>query len=236
MTVLTEPNPGKALAIEVQGSTYERYPIKTPVINESDDFVQIVIDEAGDFLQDGDVLLLAESVVAISQGRGFKFSDIKYGWFAEFYSKFVTRTPSGIGLGTPETMQLAINECGLLRISLAVAIAGMTRPLGWKGNFYRVAGSKARAIDGPTAGTMPPYNEFASLSPKNPRGYAQDAEQRITQDVEVIIVDANDIGVNILGTRDKTQEKLGVELCLDNPMGQGSEGTPALICRKIQNS
>ena len=125
--------------------------------------------------------------MAISQGRGFRFSDIKYGRFAQFYSRFVTRTPSGIGLGTPETMQLAINECGLLRISLAVAIAGLTRPLGWKGNFYRVAGSKARAIDGPTAGTLPPYNEFASLSPENPRGYAINAEQRIQKDVEVII-------------------------------------------------
>ncbi len=233
MTVLTSPNPGKKLTIDAEGATYERFPIKTPVINESDDFVGIVLAEAGDAFQDGDVLLLAESVVAISQGRGFRFSDITYGWFAKFYSRFVTRTPSGIGLGTPETMQLAINECGLLRITVAVAIAGITRPLGWKGNFYRVAGAKARAIDGPTAGTMPPYNEFASLSPANPREYAIEAEKRIAKKVEVIIVDANDIGVNILGARDKEQERLGVALCLDNPMGQGSEGTPALICRRV---
>jgi len=208
-------------------------PVKTPVINQGDDFIQIVIDEAGDFLQDGDILLLAESVVAISQGRGFRFSDITYGWFAKFYSQFVTRTPSGIGLGTPETMQLAINECGLMRITLAVAVAGLTKPFGWKGNFYRVAGSKARAIDGPTAGTLPPYNEFASLSPENPRGYAIKTEERISKDVEVIIVDANDIGVNILGARDRAQDQLAVALCLDNPMGQGSEGTPALVCRKV---
>ncbi len=233
MTVLTTPNPGKTLTIEAIGVTYERFPVKTPVINSGDDFRTIVIEEAGDFLQDGDVLLLAESVVAISQGRGFRFSEIEYGWFAKFYSQFVTRTPSGIGLGTPETMQLAINECGLLRISLAVAIAGVTKPLGWKGNFYRVAGPKARAIDGPTAGTLPPYNEFASLSPKNPREYAHKTEQEIKQSVEVIIVDANDIGVNILGAKDKAQEMLGVALCKDNPMGQGSEGTPALICRRV---
>ena len=130
-------------------------------------------------------------------------------------------------------MQLAINECGLLRISLAVAIAGITRPLGWKGNFYRVAGSKARAIDGPTAGTLPPYNEFASLSPENPRAYAIKTEQATAKDIEVIVVDANDIGVNILGAKDKKQEALGVALCQGNPMGQGSEGTPALICRRV---
>ncbi len=220
------------MTVIAQGDSYDRYPVKTPVIHESDDFTAVIKDETRDFLQDGDVILLAESVVAISQGRGFKFSDIEYGWFAEFYSRFVTKTPAGIGLGTPQTMQLAINEAGFLRVSLAVVVAGLTRPLGWKGNFYRVAGPKARAIDGPTAGTLPPYNEFATLSPKNPRKYAISVEDSLDKDVEVIIVDANDIGVNILGARDKQQEKLGEELCMDNPMGQGSEGTPILVCRK----
>jgi len=234
MTVLTSPNPGKSLTIEAQGNTWERYPVKTPVINSGDDFIGILKQDITDFLQDGDVLLLAESVVAISQGRGFRFSEITYGKAAEFYAQFVTRTPAGIGLGTPQTMQLAINECGFLRITLAVIIGGLTRPFGWKGNFYRVAGTKARAIDGPTAGTMPPYNEFASLSPKEPRDYANRAEQRFNQNIEIIIVDANDIGVNIMGAKNKQQEELGKQLCIDNPMGQGSEGTPALICRKAQ--
>lgn len=233
MTVLTKPHPGKSLTATSGNHIYERFPIKTPVINSGDDFVKIVKKEAAGFLQDGDVLLLAESVVAISQGRGFRFSEIKYGFFAQFYSRFVTRTPAGIGLGTPETMQLAINECGLPRITLAFIVAGLTKPLGWKGNFYRVAGSKARAIDGPTAGTLPPYNEFASLSPENPRAYADEAEKEFTTGIEIIIVDANDIGVNILGARNKDQEKLGVDLCFDNPMGQGSEGTPAMICRRV---
>jgi F420-0:gamma-glutamyl ligase len=83
---------------------------------------------------------------------------------------------------------------------------------------------------------MPPYNEFATLSPKKPRLYAETAEKRFlkntSKEIEIIIVDANDIGVNILGAKNKNQEKLGEVLCFDNPMGQGSEGTPAMLCRK----
>ncbi len=59
-------------------------------------------------MKNKDIILVAESVVSISEGGAFKFSEIKYGKFAEFLSKFVTRTPSGIGLGTPQTMQLAL--------------------------------------------------------------------------------------------------------------------------------
>lgn len=231
MTLLKDPNPGKDLSVTIDGTTYNRYPIKTPVIHSGDNLIQILKEDISKDVQEGDILLLAESVVAISQGRGYLFSDITYGKTAEFISRFVTRTPAGIGLGTPQTMQLAINEAGYLRIIFAFLVAAVTKPLGWKGNFYRIAGSKARAIDGPTAGTLPPYNEFATLSPKNPRSYAEKTERAFDSEIEVIIVDANDIGVNILGARDSQQERLGEALCADNPMGQGSEGTPALLCR-----
>lgn len=232
MTLLQQPHARKSLIATHKEITYKRFPIKTPVINSGDDFIGILKKDIDDQIQDGDILLLAESVVAISQGRGYRFSEITYGKVAEFVSQFVTRTPAGIGLGTPETMQLAINEAGTLRILFATAVAGITRPLGIKGMFYRIAGPKARAIDGPTSGTLPPYNEFATLSPKNPRQYAEQAQKSFSKNIEIIIVDANDIGVNILGSKNRQQERLGEALCFDNPMGQGSEGTPAMLCRK----
>ena len=232
MTVLQEANPGKSLTIDAQGVTYTRFPVQTGTINVDDNFTQIILDKVSEFIQDGDVLLVAESVVAISQGRAYRFSEIPHGKMAAFYARFVTKTPAGIGLGTPQTMQLAINEAGLARISLAAAVAAVTRPFGLRGMFYQIAGGKARAIDGPTAGTLPPYNEFASLSPKNPREFAKNIEQEMGKDIQVIIVDANDLGVNILGAKDKNQEQLGEQLCADNPMGQGGEGTPLMICRK----
>lgn len=231
MPVLQEPNLTKALAKEINGIIYSRFPVKTPLIFVGDDLLSVIQQEASGFLQDGDILLIAESVVAIAQGRAYKIDDIQYGFSAKLLSRFVTKTPAGIGLGIPQTMQLALQEVGYLRMYFAAAVAALTKPLGIRGMFYRIAGSKARAIDGPTPGTQPPFNEYASLSPKNPRAYAKQVEDSLGQQVEVIIVDANDLGVNILGARDASQEQLGKELTQDNPMGQGTEGTPLMICR-----
>lgn len=59
-------------------------------------------------------------------------------------SKHVTKTPHGIGLGMPETMEYALRECGTLRILFAafVSVIGkkLFRKKGW---FYKVAGYKA---------------------------------------------------------------------------------------------
>lgn len=232
MPVLTEPNPTKSFTLVVGDDTYTRYPVKTPLIFVGDDLLEIIKQETDMFLQPGDILLIAESVVAIAQGRAYKIDEIEYGFSAKTLSHFVTKTPAGIGLGIPQTMQLALQEVGYIRMYVAAAVAAATKPLGIRGMFYRIAGSKARAIDGPTAGTRPPFNEYATLSPKNPRAYAKQVEELLGNNIQVIIVDANDLGVNILGAENAKQEELGKALTADNPMGQGTEGTPLMICRK----
>ncbi len=138
----------------------------------------------------------------------------------------------------PETMELAIREVGLWRILLAALVHVIMRLFGKRGWFYRVAGEKARGIDGPTPGTIPPYNEYATLFPKNPGEYARKMEEQILsskphlKDVKVIVIDANDLGVNIFGEKERTWVQFAKELAHDNPFGQGSESTPFLLCRK----
>ena len=86
-----------------------------------------------------------------------------------FLAKYVTKTPAGIGLGMPETMEMALRECGTFRILFAAIIAAITKIIfRRKGDFYRIAGPKARAIDGPTSGTIPPYNTHVVLGPIEP--------------------------------------------------------------------
>ena len=67
-------------------------------------------------------------------------------------------------------MELAIREAGEARILGATAAAAVTKPFGVKGMFYRVAGPGVRAIDGPTRGTIPPYDGHAKLGPEDPDG------------------------------------------------------------------
>ena len=233
MTVLKQPNPGKQIEININGVMYERFPVQTPLIHKGDDFNQILKAELQEHVKDGDIILVAESVIAISQGRVFKFDEIKYGFWAKTLSRFVTRTPHGIGLGTPQTMQLAINEVGATRILFSAIVSAMLKPFGIKGVFYILAGEKARSIDGPTENTIPPFNTYASLMPKNPEKFAKRLqEDLLPTKVKVIVIDANDLGVNIMGEKDKNWIKLAKYLASDNPLGQSSESTPALLCRK----
>ena len=51
--------------------------------------------------------------------------------------------------------------------------------------------------------------------------------------VPVAIVDANDLGVNILGASEGIDAKLLVKIIKDNPLGQSDEQTPVGIIRQI---
>ncbi len=109
----------------------------------------------------------------------------------------MTKTAYGIGLGTPETMEMALREVGTPRILLASAVAAVTKVFGRRGDFYRIVGDKARSIDGPTDGTDPPYDKRVVLGPIDPHGVAREAQQSLGRDVVVMIADINDIGGNI---------------------------------------
>src|SRR3546814_12644764 len=101
------------------------------------------------------------------------------------------------------------------------------RSFGRKGDFYRIAGDKARAIDGPTSGTIPPYNKAVVLGPERPREVARHLKALLGGIAEVAVVDINDLGGNILGsTLDRAGAKRLVAILKDNPLGQGPQSTP----------
>ncbi len=228
-------NENKALDIHVNGKTYHRLPIKTHVIMPGEDLQAVLEKYVSTHLEDGDILFITEKIVAISQKRAYRVDEIKARKFATFLSKFVTKTPHGIGLGMPETMEMALQECGTPRIFLAAAVSALGKLVGRKGDFYRIAGPKARAIDGPTSGTMPPFNEYVVLGPENPDQVAKDVRNFFAdKDIEVVIADINDLGGNILGASSPNVDvEEIVQILKDNPLGQASEGTPIGIIRQV---
>lgn len=239
--------------IEINGRKYERWPIKTHVIMPGDTlsaliekYVLPVMDDQLSIIKDQWLennsdkstidnrqstidffLAVSEKIVAIMQGRSYPISEIKTGWWAKFLVKFVHKTPFGIGLGRPETMQLAISEAGLLRILFAGFMSAITKPIGLKGIFYRVAGHNVNAIDGPTPYTLPPYNTYAKLPPLNPAKVAQEIFEKFN--LPCAIIDANDLGVNVLGWSEKINPKLVAQIFRDNPLGQTNEQTPLCL-------
>ncbi len=227
------PNWGRHLFASAQGQVFLRAPVKTPLVEKGDDLQAIVRDAVGDDLMPGDVIAISEKIVAISQGRSYPVSEIHPRPLARFLTRFVRKTPHGIGLGIPETMELAVREVGAARILLAAAVAAIARVFGRKGVFYDILGPQASAIDGPTRGTIPPYNTHAKLAPLNPDGAAQDLAAALGEGIGVAIIDANDISVNILGATSDVDRELVRHLLFDNPLGQGHEQTPVALLRRV---
>lgn len=227
-------NEGKKLIIELDnGQKWARLPLKTHIITKDDDIIEVVKKYAKPFLQGNDKLFISERIVAISQGRAYPIKDIKPGALAKFLVKFVYKSPYGIGLKSPWTMELAVREAGAGRMLLAAAAAAVTKPFGIKGVFYKVVGNHINAIDGPCSYTLPPYNEYAKLGPAQPHKVAEKLKAELGH--EVVIIDANDLGVEILGKSDKNIDTVFCQKAFkDNPLGQSSEQTPLCIVRQAE--
>ncbi|MCL2604601.1 MAG: glycerol-3-phosphate acyltransferase [Defluviitaleaceae bacterium] len=227
---LPTPNSGKSLEIEANGQIYARIPIRTHVITQDDDAADVFIPYLAPHVREGDIVFISERAVACTQSRAIPMRDIKPRRLAVFLSRYVQKTPHGIGLGIPETMEMALRECGVICILFAAFVSAVGKLFGSKGWFYRVAGPKARGIDGPCDNTLPPYNEYVVLAPDKPVRVTQTIAESIC--VHVAIVDANDLGVNLLGASDpKLRESFLAAVLRDNPLGQSSEQTPCGIIR-----
>jgi F420-0:gamma-glutamyl ligase superfamily len=225
-------NEGKNLAIEINGEKWLRIPIHTHVVMRDDDIFSDVVDKyTKDIRQAGDIVFCSEKIIAITQGRSYPISEIKPSALAKFLVKFVYKSPHGIGLGSPYTMQLALEDVGIPRILLGCVAAALTKPFGVRGVFYKVCGKKAYAIDGPCDYTLPPYNKYAKKAPLKPNKVAREMKNKLGN--EFIVLDANDLNVDILGKSSKSlDDKFLKALFKDNPLGQSSQQTPIAIVRK----
>ena len=224
-------NDNKNEIIEVDGVKYRRLAIKTHVITEKDTMTEVAQKYVKPLAEDNDILFITEKIVGCTQGRAIPIKDIKPRPLAKLLCKFVLRTPYGIGLAMPETMEMALRECGTVRILFAAFISAIGKLFGKRGWFYKIAGEKARAIDGPCDCTLPPYNECVSLAPAEPDAVAEEVSKALGG-IGVIVTDINDLGGNILGAYPQSIDRdLMVRILKDNPLGQSHEQTPMGIIR-----
>ncbi|MGI5895043.1 MAG: coenzyme F420-0:L-glutamate ligase [Candidatus Merdivicinus sp.] len=229
---LLRVNPEKEEFVTVAGKTYACYAIRTPLITAGTDIQEIVVRYAMPHLKEGDILLVSEKMLACAQGKAKALEEIHPGFWAKTLSRHVQKTPYGIGLAIPETMECAIRECGICRILLAAAGGALGRLFHQKGWFYRIAGFKAAAVDGPCSFTIPPYNHYVVPAPDHPERVAGELKQLTGH--TVLIIDCNDIGGKILGYSDtKEKEQIYLEILKQNPLGQSTEQTPLGIIRLI---
>ena len=225
-------NTNKQEVVEVDGESYRRFAIQTHTLTIEDDLVEVVERYIKPHVEPGDIVFMSEKAVGCTQGRAVKLSDIHPRKLAVFLSNHVTKTPAGIGLGMPETMEMALQEVGTPRILLEAAVSVVGKLLGKKGWFYKVAGRRAASIDGPCSYTLPPYNEYVSLAPDKPDKTARDVARALG--CEAVIIDQNDLGGEVLGaSSDNLNRERILRILKDNPLGQESQRTPFGIIRRV---
>ena len=223
-------NPGKAEFRTVGGRRWQRLALRTHVLTHKDSLRNTVEHYALPFLMPGDVLFISEKAVACTQNRAIAMEQIHPRPLARLLCRCVHKTPFGIGLGIPETMEMALKECGVVRILFAALVSAFGKLIGRRGWFYKIAGSRASAIDGPCDCTIPPYNHYVVLGPENPDKTAHMLAEAIG--FPVAIVDINDLGAQILGVSGPDLDvSLLCEILRDNPLGQGHQSTPMGILR-----
>ena len=216
----------------MNGTVYLRLPQKTHIIQPGEDIAEIAERYTREARLPGDIIVVAESPTAISQGRAIPESSIRIGLLARLLWRTVRKVPYGIGLRSPATMQCAINECGPLRILAAAAAGAVGKLLGRRGDFYRVAGMQAATIDAAHTSPVPPYDQCVILGPKDPDGVARRILERTG--CQCAIMDINDIGGSwALGATEGIDRKLLEDIMRDNPMGQKAECTPLSLVRKV---
>lgn len=203
-----------------------RIPIRTHIVTEQDDIVDVVKKYTEEIVESGDIISIAESVVAISQGRAILPDTVRAGFLARFLCRFPGKDGS---LATPQAMQLAISETGTLKILVGVAAAFMGRLVGRRGDFYRVAGHHLALIDD-VAGTMWPFEKHIILGPKNPQQVV-DAIKEETG-AEAVIVDVNDKrNVDVLAFSSGVNAEILTRDLVDNPFGNDDQQTPIVIIK-----
>ncbi len=257
---LLSANPGKCLDIDVGGERWARVPLRTEAFVGGEDFAAVLaghVAAAIEAAQADEVLapgltrtwyvVVGEKIIAIAQGRFRFWWDIEPGWWARLLCRFVLKLPTGVGLSSPWTMQMAINEAGLPRILLASAASAIGKAIGRRGWFYRVAGHDINAIDGPGGHVVYPGNASAKLPPKDPDAAATKIRFAVVDALPVTvsravgerlggvaIIDANDLGRNVLGRDSDRDDEFFGQLFADNPAGQDRQQTPILVCLQLE--
>jgi len=227
------PPPGPApRTVVVDGRTFERVPIRTPVLMPGDDMPTVIREHVGPHLRAGDTVVMSESAVAIMQGRARDWRTIQPGRLARFLSQRVTKTTWGTGLRSPYAMQYAIELTGAPRMLLAGGAHLVGRLLGKKGWFYLTAGLNARMMDAEHTMGIAEFYEYCIPAPADPPGTARALKAATGYDIA--ICDINDINPAwcVASTLPKDRVRQLERSFDDNPLGQSDEQTPIGIWRE----
>ena len=205
----------------------ELIPVKTHIVTKRDNIVDVIEKYAGTQIGPNDVVSVAESVLAITQGRYRRPEEMNPSSLALIMSRFVHPDSS---CSSPCGMQSTMDEGGTLRVVFAFIVGGIAKVFGQSGMFYKLAGEQAALIDDVT-GTMPPFDKVLVFGPKEPVKVAEAIRERLGC-YGAAVADVNDLKrAAVLGVSEGIDPKELARILIDNPFGNASQQTPIVIIK-----
>jgi hypothetical protein len=199
-------------------------PVRTRLIVKGDDLAALLRDALAGLARPGDVVAIAETAVAIAQGRFIGAETIRPSRLAQSLAR---RAGALATINQPESLQLVIDEVGAWRVFGAALLHVAGRAIGRRGVFYELLGQAIATIDGYT-GTLPPYERAIVLGPAEPDRVSTALAAEL--DLHIAIVDANDLRkAKALGASPGVNRENVEQALLGNPAGNGDDQTPLVI-------
>lgn len=201
-------------------------PVRTRLITAGDDLLALVREAINGIARRGDLLCIAETAVAIAQGRFVAAEYIRPSKLAFALSR---RAGALATVAQPESMQLVIDDVGVAKVLYAVVAGAVARVFGKRGVFYEILGEAIAAIDGYT-GTLPPYERAIVLGPEKPDDVSQQLADALG--THVAVIDANDLEkAHVLGASRGVNRCVLEEAMRANPHGNADQQTPLVILK-----
>jgi F420-0:gamma-glutamyl ligase len=208
----------------------EIIPVPTRILTDKDDIIDIVEKYAGTKIGKNDVISVAESVVAITQGRIVRPEDLTISRVAQLLCRFI---PDYGSLASPHGMQSLMDIEGKWRVTFALILGFLAKVIGKNGVFYKFGGEQAALIDDVT-GTMPPFDKYIVYGPKDPQTVVKKLQERLGC-FGAVIADVNDLKRSrIVGVTDGVDGDKVAHLLIDNPFGNASQKTPIVIIKNFK--
>ena len=208
----------------------EILPVPTRILTDKDDIIDCVEKYTRGKIGADDVISVAESVVAITQGRIVRPEDLKISRVAQFCCRFI---PDYGSLASPHGMQSLMNVEGKWRVAAALFAGFLGKIVGKSGLFYKWGGEQTALIDDVT-GTMPPFDKHIVYGPRDPEDVVARLKERLGC-FGAVIADVNDLKRSrIVGVTDGTKGDLVAKLLIDNPFGNASQKTPICIIKNFR--
>ena len=177
-----------------------------------------------------DVITVAESVVAITQGNIVRPDEMHISGLAKFCCRFI---PDYGSLATPHGMQALMEKEGEWRVTFALIGGFLGKLIGQRGLFYKWGGRQAALIDDVT-GTMPPFDKCVVYGPENPDQVVAALKSRLNC-FGAMIADVNDLKRSrIVAATPGMNAQLASDLLIDNPFGNASQKRPICVLKNFR--